>query len=202
MDKSTGGHKNTALLTIAVLAIGMYFLPSTVSVFSGQHTFNNGTEVSCRKCHSDIFDEIYNSPTGAPHLSFGQNCIACHRTGRVIMLPAFGGTLGPKGVNITKNTPYVAHAAVTLECVFCHDLIVQEINSSTEAHKVFYNSANQTALLKGGNEACTGCHTHIAVNITWSRPDGYGIGADLTNSSWNLSFSMSSTIVNRTTSGQ
>lgn len=202
MGGSAVGSNNSVLLTIAVIAIGIYFLPTTLTIFSGQHTFYNGPNVSCRKCHSDIYDEIFNSPTGTPHLSFGQNCIACHRTGRVIMMPSYGGTFGAKGVNISKNSPDVAHSAVTVECVFCHNLIPNEINSSSESHKNYYNSSNQSTLLKGGNEACIGCHTHTTVNITWVRSTGYGIGADITKSSWNLSFSMNQDRVNTTTSGQ
>ncbi len=201
MDRSASGPGKTVLLTIALLAVGMYFLPATLSIFSGQHTFVNGSEVNCMKCHNDIYNEIYPSGGGTqpPHWSFGQTCNACHRTGAV---PPFWdvGISAYTETNVTSNPN--AHAAVTVECVFCHDLIVDEITGSQEAHGSYYNASNQTSLLKGGNEACVGCHTHTMINVTWRRPGGYGINANLTGGSWNLSFSLNQTLVNTTSAGE
>jgi len=46
---------------IAVVAVGLFALPSTVSLFSGQHRWYNisgtGNEIPCIKCHADIYDE-------------------------------------------------------------------------------------------------------------------------------------------------
>jgi len=47
-----------ALLAIAIVAIGIFTLPSTVSLFSGQHSWydlsGGGNQVPCEKCHADI----------------------------------------------------------------------------------------------------------------------------------------------------
>ncbi len=69
-------------------------------------------------------------------------------------ISGFSSGVNP-GLNVTSTNG--THAAVTVECIFCHDIVVAEITGSNEAHNNFYNTANQTSLLKGGNEACVGC---------------------------------------------
>ena len=61
------------LLAVAIVAIGIFALPSTVSLFSGQHSWYDLSEsvggtsgannVPCVKCHADIADEMIS--TGA-----------------------------------------------------------------------------------------------------------------------------------------
>lgn len=200
-----GSSRKSILLAVAVLAIGLYIMPSTLSLFSGQHTFVNGSEVSCRKCHEDIYSELNSGASQspqAPHSSIA-NCRVCHTTGELDNV--IGGSadwLTPIKVNISTDPQ--AHSAITVECVFCHDLIVAEITGVNESHRPFYNSSkaddpnNGTKLLKGGNEACIGCHTHIWVNITWNRPVGYNINAtEVSSGVYQLNFTVNSTI-NRT----
>jgi len=57
--------KRIALMAIAVVAIGIFALPSTVSLFNGQHSWYDLTDYSeghttvpCEKCHADIADEM------------------------------------------------------------------------------------------------------------------------------------------------
>jgi hypothetical protein len=54
--------KRIALLTVAICAIGIFALPGTVSIFSGQHSWYDlsagQNEVPCEKCHGDIADEM------------------------------------------------------------------------------------------------------------------------------------------------
>lgn len=52
---------NKILLYLAIMVMGLYVMPSTVSLFSGQHTFYSGMDVSCEKCHSDVLSQIVNS---------------------------------------------------------------------------------------------------------------------------------------------
>jgi hypothetical protein len=49
------------LLYVALMVLGLYVMPTTVSLFSGQHTFYSGMDVSCEKCHSDVLSQIVNS---------------------------------------------------------------------------------------------------------------------------------------------
>jgi hypothetical protein len=65
------------LLAVAVVATGIFALPSTVSLFSGQHSWYElsaqGNNVPCEKCHADIGDEM--ASTGA-HANI--KCEGCH----------------------------------------------------------------------------------------------------------------------------
>jgi hypothetical protein len=90
-EKKTGGIKNMnmkiALVLIAIVGIGLYALPSTVALFSGQHDFKNidatGNQIDCLKCHGDVKADMTGSGTNvitgtpAPHAAF--KCEYCHR---------------------------------------------------------------------------------------------------------------------------
>ena len=73
------------LAIIALIGIGVFALPSTMSLFSGQHTFYNidatGNQVPCIKCHGDVKAELSGSMatagSKAPHADF--KCEYCHR---------------------------------------------------------------------------------------------------------------------------
>lgn len=204
MENKSNRSKRVGLLAVAVLVIGLYALPQTLSLFAGMHTFNNGSEVLCNKCHSDIYDEMTVPVSGVqpPHTSFSNPtgpspCTSCHRTGYIqIYDSGFGiSSSNPNliddggekwlGVNVSQ-----AHSAVTVECVFCHDIVSQEIINSSEAHSSYYNASNQSNLLKGGNEACIGCHTHTYINIIWRRVKGYDVIANKTDDGYSFSFNV------------
>ena len=84
-------------------------------------------------------------------------CTGCHKTGNITNIP--GNTTNYHVTNITANTN--AHAAVTLECVTCHDQVTSELEGSEAAHTQYYwnsTSSNQSTItLKGANTACIGC---------------------------------------------
>lgn len=206
-------NSRIVLLSMAVIAIGLFAMPNTLSIFSGQHTFVNGTNVECKKCHDDIYQEMIGGDDGGATVhTMGvlTDCMVCHRTGSLGLGP-FGFPAARissnKKLNITNDTK--SHSAVTVECVFCHDRITQnsagnpqEILGSNESHSAFYNATNQTDILKGGNEACVGCHTHIMINVTWQRSAGYNMTADVTGGTWNLSLSGNETLTTTYSAGQ
>ncbi len=148
------------LLSVAVVAVGLFALPSTMSLFSGQHTWYTGENVSCKKCHQDIYDEITSS-SNQVHTDAGmaQNCEQCHRTtgfgnvGANITYGQWAGSdnYGPGGGNVTGKVNVTAHAAVTVECLACHGVgnttygrdkgltgVAQELQGNSEAHRDFY----------------------------------------------------------------
>lgn len=78
------------LAIIALVGIGVFALPSTMSLFAGQHSFYNidatGNQIPCQKCHGDVKAELgsnantnpANGPlTAGPHAAF--KCEYCHR---------------------------------------------------------------------------------------------------------------------------
>ena len=201
-------NSKVLLLSVAVIAIGLFAMPSTLSLFAGQHTFDNGSDVSCNKCHADIYSEIASSSAHTnPNL---QLCEGCHRTNQ----STFDATLIPTngtanlsagnwtGIDIAANAN--AHAAVTVECVACHQGVPAELLGSEAAHSDFYNQSNYTdgsqslLNLKGANTACIGCHTHAVVNVTWTRAGGYNMIANSTNGTWVMEFALNNTPVNST----
>ena len=199
-------NSKVLLLSVAVIAVGLFAMPSTLSLFSGQHTFYNGSEVSCAKCHADIYNELTVGAGNQVHTSGSlKACEGCHRTNSssltadlipynaTLNLSAGGGNWS--GTNVTTNAN--AHAAVTMECIGCHSGVPDELLGSEAAHGDFYNASNystgvnQTQInLKGANTACIGCHTHAIVNITWTRATGYNMTANSSGGSWNMTFEL------------
>ncbi len=181
------------LLTVAVAAVGLFAMPNSLSLFAGQHTFDKGANVSCQKCHQDIYEEMGNnglygnsSAHTDPNLRV---CEGCHKTGNITDI-----TVGkyPDSSDYNRTGTYNqsvglkgAHAAVTMECAGCHVGVPGELLDPDEAHGPFYNESitnstspngkNNGTVLKGANEACVGCHTHTNINATWRR----SIGMDL-----------------------
>jgi hypothetical protein len=77
-------RKRTALLTIGVVVIGIFALPSTMSLFAGQHVWydlsTGGNDVPCEKCHADIaaeYQDAFAHPLYMPHKTY--TCSHCHR---------------------------------------------------------------------------------------------------------------------------
>ena len=117
------------LLMITAVAVGVVALPSTISMFGGQHnwyTLNSAgsgagggvNNVPCVKCHADIQSELHNS---GPHENL--TCAMCHRA------TSFTGYTYARGDYLTNPAPETwsgttpgveAHAASTVACMDCH----------------------------------------------------------------------------------
>ncbi|MDD5473031.1 MAG: hypothetical protein PHU34_02665 [Candidatus Methanoperedens sp.] len=198
------------LLAIAVISVGLFAMPSTLSLFAGQHTFYNGSQVNCNKCHQDIYNEMTSAGVSTAHRTTAlQACQGCHLTGNISQVP-FNATSNMSWYNNSIAGNPNAHAAITLECVACHQGVPAEFNNTAEAHVPFYlnssytintsaglNAVNQTVIqLNGANTACVGCHTHIAMNVTWIRTKGYSIVANETTGSYSITYSTNTTANN------
>ena len=208
-------NSKVLLLSVAVIAIGLFAMPSTLSLFSGQHTFYNGSDVKCEKCHQDIYNELQTGSSSA-HTSLNQ-CQGCHKTGTLTNLVPYNGTGGNITVETNVTGTESAHAAVTMECIACHQGVDEELLGADAAHGKFYQNSsytanasaglttqNQTAVaLKGANTACVGCHTHAVVNITWTRTTGYNMTVDASgNEKWNITFALNSSTNKTFTDGE
>lgn len=203
-----------AILVIAIIGIGLFILPSTLSMFAGQHSWYAPSErgIPCDKCHFLERDELMGS--GGPHspnyglttynssanyngtpgfvggfLFWGgddpnDRCYGCHQVGA--NFPA------SSPLNAT-NTSWgdrndTVHAAVVIYCVDCHSWVDDALNESLSAHQEFYYGLNTTqGLLKGGNSACIGCHTGVGVNISWTRNTSITFIANKSNGDWVMS---------------
>jgi hypothetical protein len=116
-----------ALVSIAVVVIGIFALPSTVSLFGGQHKWydlgGKGNEVPCEKCHADTAAEM-ESQIG-PHTGetgYGRmKCVYCHRLFPIEHKNASFDTYAYASGDGTGAEPgKEAHAASTVACMYCH----------------------------------------------------------------------------------
>ena len=150
--------RKIVMLLIGIVAIGMFALPSTLAMYTGQHNFTNGSDVDCNKCHGSgdkIYDELdINKVHG------GFTCKTCHGFSTdESTLFASNGSMG--------------HAATTkVNCVGCHAELnktwgntsatdIDDINVTTElnngAHKAFKDQIGDP------DYACIACHTSVTV---------------------------------------
>ena len=119
-----------ALMLIAILAVGIFALPSTMSLFAGQHVWYDlsGTDnqIPCEKCHADIYEEYLMTGahgnlsggigSGSPGSDVSQACGACHRVNTSGWTYASGDGTG----SIPGEE---AHAAATIACMACHNAV-------------------------------------------------------------------------------
>ncbi|MFW6194388.1 MAG: hypothetical protein ACOC5L_02590 [Halobacteriota archaeon] len=120
-----GNGGRIVVLLVALLAIGILVLPSTVSLFAGQHYWYDLTgevgsnEIPCQKCHADVFEELDQSNF---HIGWGEDpdgadqgdCEACHRSNNTITY----ATVHEVSTNYTAGDE--AHAASVVACMLCH----------------------------------------------------------------------------------
>lgn len=141
------------VLSVAVIAVGLFALPSTMSLFSGQHTWYNLDEFPCQKCHQDIYDEL-TSVSNPYHegfeASYGNACARCHVSPNATNFNKTGANMSlgqwiayaSKSTAITGSVSFTAHAAITVECLACHGTsstaYANKIQGSSEAHRDFY----------------------------------------------------------------
>jgi hypothetical protein len=107
-------RKRMALLTIVIVAIGIFALPSTMSLFAGQHVWYDLSEgindAPCEKCHADVAEEMQSEANGA-HRNL--TCAMCHRT-------PFNNYTYASGEGSGSTPGKEAHAAAVIECMHCH----------------------------------------------------------------------------------
>lgn len=186
------------LMSFAVIAIGLFAMPSTLSLFAGQHNFVGPDNIQCKKCHQDIYDNIQNSDmhnnlgdNGTTVWNSGNNdnalglCVGCHRVSdtytNVTGIPSASpgrniGFFNQSPDNLGYGSTHTM--VVTLECTQCHSDVPNQFLDANETHQPYYlealNGSTSGAIpLKGANEACLGCHSHTAVTFNWTRPTGY-----------------------------
>ena len=179
-----------ALVFIFVFTTGVYVLPSTVSLFAGQHLWYDvnpsGNQIPCVKCHADILEELSSSPyhikqKGDPTKADNEDCSFCHRVNSSITYAKGDGA----GSWVGKE----AHAASLIQCMYCHNASLYGApraggfgitsNASDSgiyaAHKSFVLEAGNESLMLGENEACISCHTQINLSFNYTTPRMMGI---------------------------
>ena len=163
-------RNTTGLLLVAIVAIGIFALPQSIALFSGQHSWYDlsaaPNDVPCEKCHGDISDEMIDSDNGA-HRNL--TCAMCHRT-------IFSNYTYASGEGSGSTAGEEAHAASTIECMDCHGIYR---DSGTWNHWSYAEYDN-----------CDKCHWN-GVYTDFISAGGFGLGTtdtDYGNRSAHLKF--------------
>jgi len=202
----------TGLLLVAIVAIGIFALPQTAALFSGQHSWydlsDDGNQIPCVKCHGDINAEMIDSDNGV-HTGLASPGCDCHRVNSSQVQKPTGVASGD-GTDSSPGT--TSHAAETIACMICHEYgngglggyphaggfmnvsgspyaYNNTANNGTKAaHSAFIQQAFDDDLMMDSNEACIGCHTRVGVNISWTKNTVLSFDAyEDENSDWTLS---------------
>ena len=204
----------TGLLLVAIVAIGIFALPQTAALFSGQHSWydlsDDGNQIPCVKCHGDINAEMIDSDNGV-HTGLASPGCDCHRVdSSQVQKPT--GVANGDGSSSSPGT--TSHAAETIACMICHEYGNDGLggyphaggfsnktdspyyygddgigrNGTKAAHNAFIQQAINDDLMIDSNEACIGCHTRVGVNISWTKNTVLSFDAsEDENSDWTLS---------------
>ncbi|MCK5641854.1 MAG: hypothetical protein KAJ19_13710 [Gammaproteobacteria bacterium] len=152
-------------LAIAIVAVGMFALPSTFALYDGAHTFVNGSSVDCGKCHDSAEGDGITGQLEAGQAHKGMNCTACH-----------GWSAVSTTTKATDNSS--AHAAsMSVDCIGCHggaSVVVTtggsvnvsaELEISTAAHKNLNFNSTDKYFNDDKDAACVACHTGASVDL-------------------------------------
>ena len=219
-------NSKVLMLSVAVIAVGLFALPSTLSMFAGQHSWYDPKEsggIPCAKCHFLEKDELAGS--GGPHdvgynllvnttmdygngsgfgggdtfwggtASIDSRCYGCHqRAGSASDHAFLNGTW-----DVQRNEK---HAAIAVWCIDCHPWVENELTHTKAAHKPFYEDLvgeTDTMHLQKENRACLGCHTHVGVNITWTRNEFVSYDVNCTSGGYEVSWNSTDELGTNTT---
>jgi len=91
------------------------------------------------------------------------------------------------------------HAAYAVLCIDCHPWVDDELTNGSAAHRWFYDdlvndTGAQDLALQNENRACLGCHTHVGVNITWTRNEFVSYNVTCNESGYNVTWNESDTL--------
>nr|QNO47292.1 hypothetical protein POPKKDDM_00011 [Methanosarcinales archaeon ANME-2c ERB4] len=156
------------LLSVAVVAIGLFALPSALSMFAGQHSWYDPTDsggIPCAKCHFLEKEEL--AASGGPH-SVAYTSLVNKSMDYGSGPGAGGGNTFWGGTDSVDSRCYGCHqragsassheflngswddhrddqhAAIAVWCIDCHPWVVDELSDGKAAHRWFYDGLNAT----------------------------------------------------------
>ncbi len=185
-------NRRLLLLAIAIVAVGVFALPSTVSLFSGQHRWYNlstGTnDVPCEKCHADVAEEMnalagpHTGETGYERLKCGY----CHRLPPVQHRNTTFESYTYASGDGTGSQPGVeSHAASTIPCMYCHSgdkSGVKHTNFATGGCWGLCHHADSPPPHEGrytNDEDCKRCHANAHSGDVYYIPPAGGFNLTL-----------------------
>ena len=203
MDK-----KNIIILGFAIVAIGLFVIPSTMSMFVGQHQWYSVRTIEsqyemCQRCHQAEVGE-WQANTGAHAAYQAANptigCF-CHQINETSLIEwgfdeniidsksfeIFNETgqlnISAGSWNWTSNTSWrttdTPHAAITIECVDCHYNASEQLNNTNSAHRQFFIQAKNTSLNEYGTNNTACMACHTMIGLNITMVR-IGSGLDIT----------------------
>ena len=200
--------KYILLLSCSILAIGLFVLPSAVSMFVGQHTWYSvknpdDMEELCAKCHQPEVDEWnMNLAQGGAHATFDTNyagtsgCSICHQVNETILETDYGLNITSlKGYNFEDFTQEgLTNTSASADFqgkwrsqatphaaikVDCGDCHYNATVQLESSTSAHSDFYNQSTGASTDSSACIGCHTMTNINITWYKFGGLNINASI-----------------------
>ncbi|HWR26751.1 MAG TPA: hypothetical protein VN316_02630 [candidate division Zixibacteria bacterium] len=174
-----------SILMIAVVAIGIFALPASMSIGAGQHKFrqydsaNTTAAQFCGQCHGDnVQAELDASDArSANNALLGYAGVGVRVHGTIGCQSCHAITEGYMKAG-GKTNATSQHAALLPSCLNCHGAgntwgfnnVAAELSNTTEAHK-FFNSTTDDDI------QCIGCHTYVNKSGTISYTTSGGVTA-------------------------
>lgn len=211
------------ILAIAIIAIGLFILPSTLSMFVGQHTWfsvknPDDMVLLCAKCHQPEVDEWEaNRVAGGAHATFWteypetSGCTICHQINETILedydlnittitgygfedFTQFGFDNTTNASDFVWRNQSTPHAAIKVDCADCHYNATVQLSNPDSAHKDFYEQSTANAT---NSASCIGCHTMTDMDISWLKFGGLNINASINKSTnlWEINVTTNETLV-------
>ncbi len=213
------------ILAIAIIAIGLFILPSTLSMFVGQHTWYSvknpdDMEALCAKCHQPEVDEWEaNIAAGGAHATFAteyptrSGCTICHQV-NATALEDYGLNLTSlydysfedftqAGLNNTSSATNFSGTWRTQNTphaaikVDCADCHYNASVQLSDPDSAHSDFYNQSIDSATESAACIGCHTMTDINISWYKFGGLNINATInrTTNLWEINVTTNTTLV-------
>ncbi|OYT63921.1 hypothetical protein B6V01_001645 [Methanosarcinales archaeon ex4572_44] len=222
--------RNVLLLSVAVVALGLFVLPQTMSMFTGQHHWysvkNPGDmEELCAKCHQPEVNEWNtNLAAGGAHATFDENygeysgCTICHQINETILTDYAINTSTLTGYNFEDFTQEgLTNTSAASDFtnawrnqttphaaikVDCQDCHYNATVQLSNPDSAHSDFYNQSSGAATDSAACIGCHTHTNINITWYKYGGLDINATIntTTEEWDIEVTTNTTLVQGNTS--
>ncbi|HIH44591.1 MAG TPA: hypothetical protein HA257_05810 [Candidatus Methanoperedenaceae archaeon] len=128
------------IILTAAMALAMFTVPTVLSLYTGQHTFVNGTNIDCLKCHSEVYTEV--TASSASVLNAHKN--AALNTNYTTYLAIGGISYNPSGtISTNSGGTWTWNGAAWVDT-----------NGSQRLERLDVNGNNAIE----NNEICTFCH--------------------------------------------
>ena len=150
---------NFALIAIALVGIGLFVLPSTLSMFAGQHSWYrlDGNGVPCTKCHFLEMEEL--SSSNGPH-SPGYAGSLYNKSANYSGIPGYTG-----GEFFWARNQSAPTDTDTDRCYACHQTAGSSNTSLDAIFQGSWSNYNNDSAHAAVAVLCTDCHPWVVSEL-------------------------------------